>query len=483
MGSLIRLLAKRSAFVRSLVGLVLSLSGAQASAEMVNCPGPEVFEALAGTPSFDVASAEVLGKDLEARCANSSDYLWLRGLVARRIGDLDAASIWFEASMLREPGRAGVLLDFALTREALGDFFSAQLIYQGLLRDHEPSPKIRSLIVARLKVVEAKLANREAKEATPSARTSPVSVAGSAGWTGLLGVSMGYDSNLNSASSLRAFNFVIEDQAISLEIPERDLPQPGHFQSINSRLEQRFVSNEGHWGATLRQSYRQPEITRFRTAAIEMTLDGAHKLQALGPLSGEVAFLLAKQWLGVDDALVARADRISIAYEPMRRISLRQGECSAQMGMEFEQRRYPARQVLDGDVLYKGLKLLCDGNNTRVEIFGRGGTDQRVDPNRAGGDQLKVDWGAALIHKLSNQTVRLHWFVSNSNDKIGYNSLIENNIIRKSRRTSAGLEWSFKPFILGLEPFVSYERTNQSASISLFAFSAWQISSGLRWRF
>jgi hypothetical protein len=427
---------------------------------------------------------------LERQCANSSDYLWLRGLIARRFGDLAAASIWFEASLLREPGRAGALLDFALTRDALGDLLSAQTIYRNLLDDYSPDDNVRSLINGRLADVEAKLAGQEilltntnAVDSLPIAKAANKPATDSVHWFGLLGVSLGYDNNLNSASPLRAFNLMIEDQLISLEIPERDQPQAGYFRSISSRLERRALSSDGNWGVSLRQMLRQPESSRFRTGAIEIAADMSRKIDMPGLLSGDFSVLLAKQWLGVENALVARSTRVAFGYEPKRRFKFENTECSTQLALEFEQRRYPDRPVLDGDVYFHGVKVLCEVNNKKLELFGRSGVDATLDGIRAGGDQFKKDWGMAWVGKFSNQSLRLHWFVSASNDKNPYNSLIENNKIRSSMRLTRGVEWSSQHFGPGVEPFLSYERTDQVASIALFAYSGWQVNAGLRWHF
>lgn len=490
MGSLIRL-RLCSLITAALLALIPWLVGvARASPQVETCPGPDAFDALARQPNREAALRGLTSPALETACANASDYLWLRGLISRQLGDLTAASTWLEASLLRQPDRAGALLDFALTREAMGDLDSAEAIYRRLLAQYNPSERVRELIERRLQSVAFSLATRKpdderlrAADAFREQALNQPSPATGAQWFGFVSIALGYDSNLNSASSLLSFNFTVDDQLIALEIPARDLPQAGRFQAINSRVERRVLLEDFAWGLTMRQSLRLPEDARFRTGAIEVATDAAYKLTEFGPLSGELSALLGKQWLGVENSLVARSDRIAIAFEPVSRIRLGPKGCSVQLGLEFERRRYPARQALDGNLSYQGLKLLCEANTGRVEIFGRRGRDESIDPTRAGGDQSKVDWGAAWIQKFIGHSVRLHWFVSESVDKKGYNSLIENNKIRNSRRSTAGLEWSTKSSRAGLEPFVSFERSDQEASIPIFAYNAWQFSVGLRWHF
>ena len=495
MGALIRSLRRTlasSLLVASVIGVSCGIAQAsQESPSASDCPGPDILEQQPSLSALVAIRRYLSRQALEQACLASADYLWLRGLIDRQLGDFSGASTWFELSMLRQPQRAGVLLDFAIAREAMGDLVSARSIYQSLLDDYDPPASLRQLITARLKVVEATLRERPASSQAgfinPDTQTLRSSadrfVTQSAVWYGQVSVSQGYDSNLNSASSLRALNFQIDDQIYSLEIPQSDQPQAGRFQTVSSRLGHQGAYQGGRWGINMRQSLRLTEATRLRSGVVELGADASYSLSSFGPLSGEIQGYLGKQWLGLDSAIVLRSDRFAVSYEFSRRINVLERECSMQVGLEHEQRRYPSRQVLDGNLTHRGVKMLCNDNDKRLELFTRVGSDDQIDPSRAGGLQSKHEWGAVVVKEYPRQMIRLHWFASKSVDKIGYNILIKNNKIRESNRNHLGFEWALKVDGSRLEPFLGYERTTQRSTIAIFSFTGWQLSAGVRWSF
>ena len=501
MGSLIQPFKRRliaSLFLTGLIGM--SQSGLSCAASQsfppelspsIPCPGPDVLDGQPDLSALSAIEKDLSRQAIEQACLASPDYLWLRGLIARQLGNFHGASIWFELSMLRQPDRAGVLLDFAITREALGDLLSAKTIYQSLLAEHNPPDALRALITARLSVVETSLRDQFGKSGIDYINPDTQSLRSTAERLltrqtinyAQFGVSHGYDSNLNSASSLRALNLLIEDQVFSLEIPERDQPQPGRFQTVYSRLGRQGNFEDGRWGLNMRQSLRLTDNSRFRSGAFELGAEASYNLTNLGPFSGEIQGYFGKQWLGLDKAVVLQSDRLAISYELGRKLKVVEGECSLQLGLEGEYRRYPSRQVLDGDLLHRGVRLLCRGNDSRFELFSRLGKDRELDVLRAGGGQAKQEWGLVWIKEYSNQMIRLHRFSSNSIDETGYNQLIDNNKVREVARKNFGFEWVIRPAGSRVEPFLAYEKTAQHSTISIFSYRSWQVSGGLRWNF
>jgi len=472
----------------------MSQAAAQSVPEMtpaVSCPGPEILDQQRNLSELLILQRDLSLQSIEQACRLSANYLWLRGLIARQLGDASGASTWFELSMLRQPHRAGVLLDFAMTREAMGDLLSAKSIYQSLLSDHDPPQALRALIVTRLAVVEASLRERPATyqqtfigpDSQSLRSSSDRLVTQQAILTGQIGISHGYDSNLNSASSLRALNFLIEDQVFSLEIPERDQPQAGRFQMLYSRLSRQSTYEGGRWGISMRQSLRATENSRFRSGALELGADASYGLVSSGPLAGELQAYLGKQWLGLDQAVVLRSERLAMSYELSRKLDLAGRECSFQFAIEAEQRRYPSRQVLDGNLLHRGVRVLCGGDSSRAELFSRIGRDEEQDISRAGGGQSKQEWGVVWIKEYTNQMMRLHWFSSKSVDERGYNPLIDNNKTRSVSRNNFGIEWAVRIPGRRFEPYVAYEKTDQASTISIFSYLSWQVMAGLRWSY
>ena len=455
------------------------------------CPGPSAFDSQLSRSALLSIERELSRPTIYQACSTSADFLWLRGLIARQLGENISASNWFESSLLQHPQRAGVLLDFATTKEALGDILSAAEIYRNLLNEHEPTDELRALITNRLSATEAMLKSDSYKNAhsgiyrdTRLPNSSMVlSTISKAVLVGQIGVSYGYDSNLNSAPSTRAFNLLIEDRLLSIDIAEADQRKAGHFQTLFSRLGQQGVFEGGRWGINMRQSLRTAEDSRLSAGALELGAEAGYSLANLGSLSGQVQGFFGKQWVAIDRTLTTRSDRLSVSYEFDRMLKIGGGGGSFVVVKEMELRRFPGRSILDGNLLFNGVRMSCRSNDTSFEIFSRSGIDKRLDFSRAGGDQSKKELGILWVKQYSRQLIRLHWFSSKSDDEIGYNLLIDNNKIRSTERINRGIEWAYKPTGSRFETFLAYEKTDQRSSVSLFSLTGSQLSGGVRTNF
>ena len=465
------------------------LSTASARQPAAICPGTELISPEASLDEL-VAIQKRLEIDEEFRpCGQSADFLWLQGLLSLKLGQFGRAASWLELSLLQMPNRPGVLLDFALAQESAGELEAALAIYKNLLENFEPTNEVRGFILRRADGVEQRML--AARERRNLSRQGPIAASSATRGTdaessifyGQVALSAGYDSNLNSASSIRALNFTIEDQVYEFPISENDLPKSGRFTSLALRLSRREAMAQGYWGISFRQSLRIPEISELRSAATEVGLDISRNFYNLGPLSGELLGFAGFQAIALDKAVVTRSARAAASFELSTPISMASYQCARQFGIEAEARRFPGRQVLDGDLLFQGIKLSCSNNVSRIDGFARFGQDRPLDLTRAGGIQQRQELGVSWLRQVGQNLIRAQSFFALISDRDGYNPLIQNNIIRKSRRRSLLLEWAYRFDQSPIEPYVSFEKSEQISSIDLFSFKAWQIQSGLRWNF
>lgn len=467
-------------------GYCLSLKAAQV--EHV-CPGTDLLNAELSFEALIGLQEQLQNYEQPGNCDQSSDFLWLRGLLSLKLGNFSDAAGWLELSLMKHPNRPGVLLDYALAQEAAGEIQAALSIYAALLADFDPSDPVRALIRRRVEGLERALVTRSSANGSTSSRLDilssnmPRGERSTSAVYGQLTVSTGFDSNLNSASSVRALSFSIENQLYSVPIPEADLPQNGRVENLTLRIARRQALDRGYWGISFRQSVRVPQTSRLSSAAGEFGIDVAHSFSGLGAMSGELLGFAGIQAIALDRSIVMRSSRSAIAYELSRHIQLDKIRCPLQLGYELEGRRYPNRQILDGNLGMYGAKLSCSNNSYRIDLFVRAGDDQPLDPTRAGGVQKRAELGLGATHQFGIQTLRFQLIGAGIRDEIGYNQLISNNKIRETFRRNFLVEWSYKINQMALEPFIGYEISQQSASIDLFSFRSWQAHAGLRWNF
>ncbi|NDE53484.1 MAG: hypothetical protein EB069_02640 [Actinobacteria bacterium] len=450
--------------------------------------GSQACPAAVSVPlNAPLAAIEALDQQwaaLEPQCAQSAQFHWARGLVSALLGRFEVAALSMEAAMLRDATLAGLMFDYALVRERLGDWPSARSLYQALLQDHQPPEAIAAYIRARLADIDTGAAAAKASTIRPAAGGS----SGAAGeqasrvaagkdqpsWRGSISMLLGYEQNLNSAPNLSEFAFTTLDGPIVLALDPKDRPQSSQVGHFDLRSGSSWaLPGDQRLALSLRASAKFTPRSVYQSALAEASAEYSWDRESHRWLSylslGHVRF---------GQAPLANSLRTGLARE--HQLTLGETTCSVQQGAELETRRYLSRNLLDGDALYGGGRLLCSRNELLLESFMRAGWDQARDEQRAGGNQRRLDGGLAISKEIDLHRLRLQSMFSVTHDLNGYNPLIENNKVRKSLRISHLLEYSFRLPSTRLQWVFQAESNRQLASLSLFETSGWTLSTGLR---
>ncbi len=431
------------------VALVSSLwlAGAHAA-----CPGE------AGEPiPRDRAALERLDTELAqagAQCDTQPLFLAYRGAVLLALGRPADAATALELALLLNPDLPVAQIDYARALTQLGDRASAAAIWRSLLARSDVPTHLREEIRWRLLALDH----------VPADSTV---------WRhqGELGLRVGYDTNLNSATSAREITLTFP--GINVTVPVADTVQP---------VEGPAAWVDGSWrGSRALAGDRELEVratVRLRGAP---TGSGVSYRQADLEATGHQrveggAWSLA---IGADDVLYGGAHLLQSFRTSLVRTWVGNA-CGRRAGAEAEMRRYPSDTVLDGR--YAGITagLACRPyGDLGLGLVARAGLDDPVH-TRAGGQQVLFDLRAQVTRTLFAPGVlqaSLYW--QGSRDRASYSPLLANGAPRSVQRTTLGLEWS-RPIWPGWQGTVGMDAVRQSSNLRLFELQGLTVQTGLK---
>ena len=430
----------------------------------------------------------------DARIASS--FLALQGAVLRRLGDFEQALSVLERSLMLDADRADALLDFALTKDAMGDRATALAIYRQMLASMDPPAPVKNLLQARLAALQVPIgvALNQTGPYQATELTSFINIKQS------LSFGLGYDHNMNAAISADRLRLTFADGPLQLPLAESEKRRAAPLSQLEHRLQAQWVLPQGDLRWQQRIAQRQPVgAADVRSTHIEGELSwtpdepGARNQGQLGDAPSfafkpRYAFAAQKLYFGGERLLQSLRGQVMASGEAAWVAKgLGRERCLMQTSFDLEQKRYPQRAVLDGLSSLLGAKLLCEGNGLPWQLFFRTGRDWPKDA-RPGGMQDRTDLGLALRIPLSLTSLGLHnsnasnqlqWILSRIDDEKGYNPLIENNLARKVERMAIAFEriTSINPHWDLIQLAEAYR---QQSNLALFTLQGWSIGAQLR---
>lgn len=417
------------------------------------------------------------------QCLRDASFHAWRGAVLLSLGQHGAAGEALERALLIDPDLPGAQLDYAQALLAQGDAASAL----GLLRQLQSRPDLPPHLQALLK--------RELGATDPSAwRTQ---------W--IVSSALGADSNLNNGPAAAELTLSFPQGPVTLPLADRNRPRGGAIWLNTLRWQGARQEQEQLW---LVQAQVQARATAHSSATGYVQTDlMAHWLQApeapaqwiaragVGRvdfggqqlLHGARASLLRQWTLPSPDTQAAQQGRGWASLAP----------CRPGLGLEVEQRRYPASAELNG--VYTGalLSVQC-GSGAAADAPGtaglvhqqaglqlRWGRDHASSPARPGGRYQRAELRAHWEGRLGAMRLNADYGYTHQGDQTGYSPLLSHQRVRQTDRHSLRLEVS-RPLPRnqwnGAEAFAAFEANAQGSNLEAFVTRQRALMAGLRWQ-
>lgn len=424
------------------------------------CPG-DAGEALPPRDRLPALAQELAR--LAPECSGQAGYLAYRGAVLNALGRPGEAALLLEAALLIDPQRAGAQLDYAETLAALGDTAAAAALLRDILARPDVPPLIRPQLERRLNAVEALQRFGLARLRTFA----------ESGWRGASSFTfrLGNDSNLNSAPSRDALTLTLPGGDAVLLLADRFRARGGSAGLFEASGQ---LARPLEGGAAL-HFYGE---ARARASSSAPDTD-YQQLQAVTawdqPLpSGDALFSLGTTQLRYGGDHLYGALRLAASRD------WRFDGCRPRLGMEAEERRYPAAPELDGRFLGATAGLACGLGLSRMTLALRGGEDD-ARGDRPGGNQRQADVRVAWVGPLGGGSLMADLLYAHQRDASGFSPLLENNATRRLNRVSLHVEYAY-PLAPSWSLLASFDTTVQRSNLPLFDLSGRAVYLGVRWQ-
>lgn len=435
----------RRAGAMFLFWLTLGACGAQAA-----CPG-EGGEEIPGDPDVLARLNDEL-TDLAAACGKSAAFLAYRGAVLLALGRASEAAAQLELALLYSPDQPVAQIDYARALTQLGDLSSAAALWRSLLARADLPPHLRGEIEARL----GALARIPAESAVWRHRRE-------------VSLRVGYDSNLNSASSAQDVTLTYPGLEVTLPILPAAQPVDGAAAWMDARWQasRAFAGQrEVDVRAELRLRGSHVSGVSFRQADVEANGHQrvAGGLWTLSAGAGDVVFggahltqtlrgSLLRSWIGTD--------------------------CAHRAGVETEWRQYPSNRELEGRYLGVSAAFGCRAIGPYgFSLVARAGMDEPVH-TRAGGGQTRADARAQVSRAWGDRTLQAALGWQGSRDREGYSPLLGGGARRSIDRLTFNAEWT-QPVYPGWLGVAALEVLQQRSNLALFALRGSSIQVGVK---
>ena len=410
--------------------------------------------------SFD-AKLEALLEHLPD-CQNNPRYLAKIGHLLNEQGRYQEALEHLERSLLFDPDRPDTQLDYAIALAGTGDTLSARQLIDGILRQPQLSPAVRStLIEARQRLMR--------NDETPAALTALTLKLNA-------NLRQGHDSNLLGTTHIKSLTLTLPDQTIVLPLADSNAPRAGSYTRADARLELGRNRPDGsRWELSTSVMRRDsPAAPEANTRQTELVLDHSPPPnQPWGPY-----FSAFQVNLNTDGGTRYTSRGLTAGLQLPAAATPLSPACTAQAGLEWQNRDFVSAPVLSG--IYTGISALwtcASAAGGQWQFSTRIGQDRPQDPSRPGGEQTLASlrsvsiWSAATLINLPGAIV-LDLDINHARDTTGYSPLLDNAAVRTTSRITTRLEYQ-RPLSEHLRLTVGGEWTYQHANLPLFRVQGW----------
>lgn len=415
-------------------------------------------------PTFDAP--------LEAQLARLSDcqrnplYLAQLGHLLNAKGRYGEALEHLERALMLDPNLPAAQLDYAIALAGTGDLLSASQLIDSIL----DQPKLPAEL--RQTLTEAKnQINRQQNQ--PTLILIPQHV-----HTLSANLRYGRDSNLLGAPSLSSLALTTAGGTVILPLAESSAPRAGAYLRTDFRLDYtRHQPDGSRWelaaGGLERTSAEAPDANTQQT---ELTLGYSQN-----PRTPWAAYL-GTSWMGIDTVGGTRYKSQSVTAG--LQLPTPPGACRARAGLDWQDRDMASNPLLSGYYTGVNTVLSCPAPwGGRWQIATKIGQDRPKDPSRPGGKQTLASlrgvgiWPTTGLGMTGTVLFDLEYNITLDTD--GYSPLLENDVVRQTRRLTTRLEYQ-RPLTPSITATVGAEWSGQDANLSLFRVHNWGPYAALR---
>ena len=390
-------------------------------------------------------------------CLLRADYFAYQGQLLLQQGRYVDALVSIERSLLIDEGQPGVQLDYVLALSKTGDLESARaLARQVLARDDAPAA-MRTMLEGVLRDGAVR-GSGEGAGGAAQARWQ---------WRAHVQSMLGFDSNLNSATSADSINLTLPNGNVSLKLDGSSKPKSGSAWlnsgqvSAQASVDGGVLHVQGDW--------RERALPGSREFAYSQQ-DASVLFHSYGQSSWIPRVAFSNFSMGGTTLFTGLAGSLWREY-PGAELAPSIAGCTFRSGVEGERRTY-AQDVTQNGFYGSVLgTLLCTDGVSQFQLGTQLGRDWANSAYRAGGDQKRLDLRAMWDRQWRWGRTAFEWIASDLRDSKTYSDIL-GGITRATLRQNLRLSL--------IKRLNSDERANASGGVySVTVFEVLQHKSNL----
>ena len=394
---------------------------------------------------------------LETACDADPGFHAHRGLLLMQAGWLQEAATALEKSLLLAPDQPGVQLDYAQALAQLGQRASARQLVATVAARPDIEPNLRQWLETGLLPNPARWQ-----------------------WSTLVQNSLGYDSNLTSATYTDTLTLFLPGGPVQVSLADSERPRSGY--GLKTRFATQGVHPAGPGLLRLGLSLQARHAQNIQRNHLSEAL--AHYDWPLGPVTASVQlsthhFREVGQYSYADTSWRVQATPTKAWHD-----------CKATPYTGQVRQRYTGSTQLAGQYTHTGLELQCQNSpRAQTTLSLHAGTDQPQEANRPGGAKRRQEitlkherllplhtlGGRNSVHGLLKTWVRQ----SHSQDQALFSPLLgDDNTQTRRRDLGVSYWWPLAPqWQMGID----LENTSQKSTNGLLNIKNHSLHLGLRW--
>ena len=404
---------------------------------------------------FQLVESQLL--PLLEECSENSEYFSLLGTVQLRSGDFFAALENLERALLLNPDNGSALVDYAEVLFQQGQVSSAVEINAQLLsREDLPADLVQAI------------ADRQRRWRSLMSETSSI-----------LGVSVGYDNNLNSAPMGRQLALTLSGQSVVLDVSPEFLAAGGTYANLAAGIARTSAGRDISSRVSGQVRGRFGENSSYEV------------LQA----SSQFAFTQSgdnPRWnaaLGFDHLNYGGNDIFSSSTIRASYLARQGKACGIYPRLAIQYQHFHTQESLSGIESSLGVGVDCrlpigkTVNRLAVEVSAL--TNRALKGSRLGQDRNGWQVNLAWRRQLGPGQASAQYSFTDLNDDEGYSPIFDDGARRHESLSSVYLQYAVPTRRLGAAAQIvtSISYYNQDSTVGLFRTQGANVEIGINWGF
>lgn len=365
-------------------------------------------------------------------------------------GQLEGAIASLERALLLDANNGAALIDYASALYYSGELFAAiDLNEQLLARDDLPS-NLKPMLEKRAALWQSKT-YKEQRE---------------------VGISVGYDSNINNATFIDSLTLNSTTGDIVLPINENEREDSAKYTNLSASYRQLSLDAFRQKRFSINATTRLSEHTDSNYLQITSNYQDRHLLE-----EGFWFWEAAASYVYYDNQSLSAAASIAVKKQWQF-----QQDCQPYVLTDVEYLKGLKQNEFDSISFYNGAGFNCQITDNHVEFQLGFVADQALNNNRAGKDRGIIRFDLQWQRPMFKGRLNTYFRHTRALDEEGYNPLLENNARRRVNRSDLFVEYS-QPLSKETLVNLSFNKQLQQSNIPLFKQKGSKISLGFKKRF